>query len=86
MKIKNGYILKEVAGRYFAVALGDVNENKMITINESAKTIWDILSSDTTEDEIIRIMSDKYDAPTEVLRKDINNFIEILRRENILEE
>lgn len=86
MKIKEGYILRKVADRYFAVAIGDTDTNKMITVNESAKTIWDALESDTTEDKILSIMSDKYDASADILKDDIREFLEVLRREGVLEE
>lgn len=86
MKIKEGYILRKVADRYFAVTIGDTDTNKMITVNESAKTIWDALESDTTEDKILSIMSDKYDASADILKDDIREFLEVLRREGVLEE
>ena len=45
MKIKNGYLVHEVAGNYVVIKIGQeaVNFNGLITISESAKELWDLL-------------------------------------------
>ena len=42
MKIKDGFLLREVAGNYVVIAVGEdaVNFNSIITVNEIGAYIW----------------------------------------------
>ncbi|MBQ7572809.1 MAG: PqqD family protein [Clostridia bacterium] len=88
MKIKDGYILRDVAGVSFAVPVGSesVGNNKMITVNETGKFMWKILEKDVTREELLNKMLSEYDVDADVLNKDIDEFLNILRGDNLLEE
>ena len=47
MKIREGFILKEIAGSYVVVPVGDdlVDFSLMITINETGAFLWNCLSA-----------------------------------------
>lgn len=88
MKIKNGYILRDVAGVSFAVPVGDesVGNNKMITVNETGKAMWKALEKNITREELLNKMLSEYDVGADVLNKDIDEFLNTLRANGLLEE
>ena len=55
MKIKEGFVVREVAGTYLALATGELSKfyNGSITLNSSAKFIFDCFLVDTTKEEVI---------------------------------
>ena len=88
MKIKDGYVLREVAGEYFIIPVGpeSINNSRMITINETGKTMWESLQGGTDYDALVKTMLDMYDISEEVLKPDIDSFLDILRNAQLLEE
>lgn len=88
MKIKEGFILRDVAGKTFVVAVGELSKtfNGIITLNETGKFIWQLLSSETTEEEIVeKLLLEFEDAQREVVEKDVKVFIEKLKGDQVLE-
>ena len=88
MKIKEGFILRDVADKTFVVAVGELSKtfNGIITLNETGKFIWQLLSKETTEAEIVeKLLSECEDAEREVVEKDVKAFIEKLKGDQILE-
>lgn len=88
MKIRSGFILRDVAGKTYVVATGALSKefNGMITLNEMGKFIWLLLQNDITRDEIVdKIMQECIDADRKVVESDVNNFLAQLKKDNILE-
>lgn len=87
MKLNENYILKTVAGMPVVVPVGDAvnNIHGMITLNGPAEIIWKALEAGKQYDEIIAEIKSEYDAPEEVIKKDLDAFLEKLRNHNILE-
>ena len=56
MKIKDGFVLKTIAGSTVAVPVGDnlVNLQLMLTLNESGAFLWNLLENSATEDELVQ--------------------------------
>lgn len=87
MKIKDGFILKEVAGSYLVVPLGSrvVDFASIIKLSDSGAFLWSQLESDKTEDELLTAMTEAYDVDTDTASRDINKFISKLRDADLLE-
>lgn len=88
MKIKSGFILRDVAGKTFVVATGELSKSfkGMITLNETGKFIWNLLENDTTKEEIVDKMLEVYEGvERSVVENDVEIFVEKLVRDNILE-
>ena len=88
MKIRNGFILRDVAGKTFVVATGELSKEfaGMITLNETGKFIWNLLQNDVTAEEIVNALLSEYEgADREVVEKDVDNFIALLKGDNVLE-
>ena len=87
MKLKKGYIMKELAGRYVVLPVGGDPDGfqGMIQMNVTGKFLWECLSEDKTRQELVELFLEKYDANKEEAEADIDAFIENLSKEGILE-
>ena len=88
MKIKGGFILRDVGGKTFVVAVGDRSREfkGMITLNETGKFIWKMLENGAScEDVVNSILSEYEGADRAVVEADVKAFIEKLEGDNILE-
>lgn len=90
MKIKEGYLLHEVAGNYVVITLGQeaVNFNGLITVSESGKLLWELLARDegASREELLAAILNEYDVGEEEAKIDISSFIKSLENNNILEK
>ncbi len=86
MKIKDGYVLKKVMGRYMIVSLREDGMNHMQTLNETGAFLWDLLNRDSTVEEMTEKLTAEYETDSETARADIETFIGALRASSLLEE
>ena len=86
MKIRDGFILRKVAGSYIAVATGEesVNFNAMVTTNETGAFLWEKLKDETTEEELLSALLSEYDVDKETAKADISEFLGKLRDGELL--
>lgn len=87
MKIKDGFVLREVAGTKMVVPIGGecVNFNGMITLNDTACFLWEALLQDVTENFLITALLGEYDVSEDLAKKDVEEFIAKLKEADILE-
>ena len=87
MKIKEGFILREVAGSNIVVPVGDrcASFNGMITLNDTGAFLWSQLSTDKTEDELLGAMLSEYDVSENVARNDISAFVANLKKNELID-
>ncbi len=81
MKIKEGYLLRQVAGSNIVVPVGEgsMDFSGVITLNEVGAFIWQILEKGADKQEILDKMLAEYDVSRETAEKDIDEYIEKLR-------
>ena len=87
MKIKEGFLLRQVAGQ--AVVLptgGDLDLNMMITLNDTGAFLWEKLSQDTTQAELVAALLEEYEVDEPTARADVEEFLAILRQCRMLNE
>ncbi len=86
MKLKNGFIMRTIAGKDIILPSGDeLNLNAMITLNETGKFIWQRLEQETTEEQIVNDILAVYDVSREDAAKCVKEFIEKLRSYDFIE-
>ena len=87
MKIKEGFLVHEVAGNYVVIKIGQeaVNFNGLITLSESAKMLWDLLKDGAEVKDLVNKLLEEYDIDEETATNDTLEFIESLKKNNILE-
>lgn len=80
MKIKDGFVLKEIAGSHMVVPLGSqvANFSSIIKLSESGAFLWSLLSEDKTVDELVYALLGEYDVDEIKAREDIEKFIKKL--------
>lgn len=87
MKIKDGFILKAVAGNYVVIALEEsLDFNKVITVNEVGALIWEKLNDGMERKDIISHIAKEYNVDEETVSADFDEFILSLRESNIIED
>ena len=88
MKRKNGFIVREIAGRTVALAVGERSKefHGMITLNQSGLFIWDLLDSDITEEEIVTELMKVYDVDQDRAQADVHALLETLKNVGIVTE
>ncbi len=88
MKIKEGFILKEIAGSFVVVPVGQnlVDFSAMITTNETGAFLWNELQNDSAPEELCQKILAEYRGITEAeALSDIEEFVNSLKENNILE-
>jgi len=87
MKVKKDFILKEVANQFVVVPVGkaSVNFNGMLTLNKTAKLLYEALEKDQTVEDLVALLTDTYDISEEFAKRDVLAFLEVLKSRNILE-
>ena len=88
MKIKDGYILRQVAGNSIVIAVGDeaLNFNGIITINGSGTFLWEQLAKGASKGELLEAMLSEYNIDAETAEKDIDEFVSKLEKANLLDD
>ncbi len=88
MKIKEGFVTREIADTIVAVPTGElVNEFQgMIKLSPSSKFVWDLLQEDTSLEEIADKLSKKYNLDNNKAKADVEKFINNLKTSNLIEE
>lgn len=86
MKLNENFILKNIAGTAVVVPVGDaVKDIKgMITLNGPAEIIWKGLQNGKNIDSIVEEIKAEYDASEDVIKNDVDAFLNKLRTYKIL--
>ncbi len=79
MKIKEGYILREVAGNCIVVPVGNLDFNGVITLNETGKFIWRLLEKETSAEEIAAALQAEYEIDKDTAANDTARFLQKLK-------
>ena len=70
MKIKSGFVLREVAGKAVVIAVGEASKSfhGMINLNSTGKVIWQGVDKGLSEEEITSLIVDVQTAQSGVHR------------------
>ena len=87
MKISEGYLLRNVAGKNIVVSVGaDVDFNGMLTLNDTGVFLWNLLQKETTKEEMLCEILKEYEVSCEEASRDIDDFIKKLIDKKILKD
>lgn len=85
MKVKDGYIVRKIGTKYYAVSAARAAEGGgMIALNETGAFIWDLLKEETTVEAIAKALVDKYEIDVETATRDTEAYICILKEADAL--
>lgn len=88
MKIKEGYVLKVIAGQNIVVPIGEegVNFKGIISLNSTGKLIFENLQKGASETELVDLIFDSYDIEKEEARLDVKDFLAVLKEKKLLQD
>ena len=86
MKIKDGYLLSEVAGNHVVVPVGNVSFNGMLNLNETGVLIWKKLEAGCEESDLVAAFLEEYDVSKERAEQDVAIFVNKLREAGIIDD
>ncbi len=86
LKIKEGFVLKNIADNYVVVSVGEgnVDFNSMITTNETGAFLWEIIEKGATKEDLVKAVLAEYDVEEAIVIADVERFIQKLSDKNIL--
>ena len=87
MKIKEGFILREVAGSYLVVAVGKAVKEfgGVVNLNETGAFLWKLLEKSSTESEMVDALLSEYDVDRNTAEKDVKAFTDKLMEAKLVE-
>ena len=84
MKLKDGFMLKEVAGSYIVIPVGQIDFTAMITLNETGAFLWELLGEECDIAHLCSRMTAEYDIDEATAMRDIESFLKILSDNNLI--
>lgn len=91
MKLKENYMLREIAGNFVVIPVGQnvVDYKNMLHLNETSVFLWNELQNEINFETLLKNMTVKYEASEDevsILEKDLNEFLDKLRKMELLVE
>lgn len=88
MKINGNFVLREVAGEWLAIPVGEsaLKIGGMIVLNPVSRVIWQALSQETDMETVVQAITDSFDVSREEAMEDAAAFLEQMRSEGLLAE
>lgn len=85
MKLKDGFILREVAGKTVVLPVGgDLDLNMMITLNGTAKFLWEKLQSEIDEAGLVAALLAEYEVDEATATTCVVEFVAKLKENDFL--
>lgn len=85
MRVSEKFVLRQIAEECILVPItGEFDFNGIIALNDMGKEIYELLPKFDTEEALINHLCEQFDAPQEVIAADAKEFLEQLRKEQIL--
>ena len=86
MKLKDSFIVQDIEDTQFLVPLGGEAFRGIVRSNGTAAFIVDCLKQETTEEGIVDAMCAEYNAPREVIARDVHKALDTLREIDALDQ
>ena len=80
MKLKDGFVLRTVAGETVVLPSGETaNFDMMITLNDTGRFLWEKLESETDEAALVKALLAEYDVSEERAAESVQAFVARLK-------
>lgn len=88
MKIKKGFVLRQVAGQSMVIAIGAASRkfHGMIKLNTTGAEIWNGIQQGQTEEQIAEKLCEKFEVSYEKAYEDTVGMIGKMRDAGVLED
>ena len=86
MKLKESFVLSEVAGQAVVVPTGkELDLSRMITLNGAGKLLWERLAKGAEAEDLVAALLEEYDVDKETAAKDVAAFVKKLENNGCLQ-
>ncbi len=88
MKIKNGFVLREMCGEKIVTGVGmeHVNFNKLISLNSTAAYLWEeLVGKEFTVEDAAQLLVDQYEIDMELALADSAKLCEAWKNAGVLD-
>lgn len=88
MKIRQGFKMRDIAGKNVVIATGDAARdfNGIIKLNESATMLWKLLETGSSECDLVDALVEKYEVDRFTAQNDVSMFVTKLKGAGIVDE
>lgn len=88
MKIREGFVVRKVAGVNVVISLETKSDdnNNMIQLNDTGLLLWDRLVAGAEKDELVQLLLEQYDVTEDVARPDVDAFVDLLKSADVFED
>jgi hypothetical protein len=85
MKLKDGFMLREIAGTWIVVPIGQrvVEFNGLMTLSESGALLWKRLEKGSDEEELIETILAEYEIDRDTAKGDVVEFIDLISEKGL---
>lgn len=85
MKLKEGFLMRQVAGQTVVLPSGDeLDLNMMITLNDTGAFLWERLGTETTQEALVEALLGEYDCDEATAVGAVAGFVEKLQSNGFL--
>ena len=85
MKLKDGFVLREVAGEFVVLPSGDeLDLNMMIVLNGTGAFLWEQLDNEKDETALVQALLAEYDVDEATARRSVAAFVKKLYEHKLL--
>ena len=87
MKIKDGFVIRQVGGEHVVVPVGERSKefHGMNNMNETGAFLWNFFTAEQTIEEGVDVLCAEYNVDRAVAETDVNRFADILQRNGFTE-
>ena len=84
MKIKDGYLLRRVAGQAVVLSVTGEDNGRMITLNDTGAFLWEKLQGETDESTLVAALLGEYDVDESTAAGAVADFVKKLGDNGLL--
>ena len=88
MRLKDGFVLREIAGSFMVVPVGRRTQEVpgVIALTETGALLWRMLEKGAEEGDLVRALLDEYDVSGDRATADVRAFVAKACEQGLLEE
>lgn len=88
MKVKQGFVMRTVAGQAVVIATGEASKSfqGMIRLNETGKVVWQGLTAGLELDQIAHQVAAEFSVDADTAMNDVAKFVDDMRHNGFLDE
>lgn len=86
MTPKYEFVVREVAGETLLIPVGTatLSLNGMVVLNDCGKFLWELLPGAESEASLVEALLDEYDVDRATASQDVREFLDSLRKHDII--